>query len=266
VSKACAIVELSRRAWYREDPVERQLAADQPIIDALNAVVEKHARWGFWKCFYRLRNLGHPWNHKRVWRVYTQMRLNQKRRTKKRLPERTPSPLDIPAQLNHTWSFDFMSDSLYSGQRYRVLNILDEGVREALDIVVDTSITAHRVVRTLEQIKAERGLPSVIRVDNGSEMTSQVFTDWCEAHNIRIAYIQPGKPNQNAYIERFNRSFRDEVLDPHLFSNLNQVRELSWAWRLTYNEERPHKSLGNIPPAEFKRRLNAENSSLELCT
>ena len=159
-----------------------------------------------------------------------------------------------------------MSDSLYSGQRYRVLNILDEGVREALHIVVDTSITAQRVVRTLEQIKAERGLPSVIRVDNGSEMTSQVFTDWYEAHNIRIAYIQPGKPNQNAYIERFNRSFRDEVLDPHLFSNLNQVREISWVWRLTYNEERPHKSLGNIPPGEFKRRLNAENSSLELCT
>lgn len=131
-------MELSRRAWYREDPAERQLAADQPIIDALNAVVKKHARWGFWKCFYRLRNLGHPWNHKRVWRVYTQMRLNQKRRTKKRLPERTPAPLDIPAQLNHTWSFDFMSDSLYSGQRYRVLHILDEGVREALDIVVDT--------------------------------------------------------------------------------------------------------------------------------
>ena len=147
-----------------------------------------------------------------------------------------------------------------------MLNILDEGVREALDIVVDTSITAQRVVWTLEQIKAERALPSVIRVDNGSEMTSRVFTDWCEAHNIRIAYIQPGKPNQNAYIERFNRSFRDEVLDPHLFSNLNQVREISWAWRLTYNEERPHESLGNIPPAEFKRRLKAENSSLELCT
>ncbi len=265
MSKACAIVELSRRAWYREDPAERQLAADQPIIDALNAVVEKHGRWGFWKCFYRLRNLGHPWNHKRVWRVYTQMRLNQKRRTKKRLPERTPAPLDIPAQLNHTWSFDFMSNSLYSGQRYRVLNILDEGVREALDIVIDTSITAQRVVRTLEQIAVERGFPSVIRVDNGSEMTAQVFTDWCEAHNIRIAYIQPGKPNQNAYIERFNRSFREEVLNPHLFANLNEVREISWAWRLSYNEERPHQSLGNIPPAEFKRQLNAENSSLELC-
>ena len=92
----------------------------------------------------------------------------------------------------------------------------------------------------------------MIRVDNGSEMTAQVFTDWCEAHNIRVAYIQPGKPNQNAYIERFNRSFREEVLNPHLFGNLNEVREISWVWRLSYNEERPHQSLGNIPPAEFK--------------
>jgi len=95
-------------------------------------------------------------------------------------------------------------------------------------------------------------------------MTAQVFTDWCEAHNIRIAYIQPVKPNQNAYIERFNRSFREEVLNPHLFGNLTEVREISWAWRLSYNEERPHQSLGNIPPAEFKRQLNAEPSSLEL--
>ena len=95
-------------------------------------------------------------------------------------------------------------------------------------------------------------------------MTSQVFTDWCEAHTIRIAYIQPGKPNQNAYIERFNRSFREEVLNPHLFSNLHEVREISWAWRLSYHEERPHESLGNIPPAVFKRQLKAENSSLGL--
>ena len=156
------------------------------------------------------------------------MRLNQKLRTKKRFPERTPAPLDIPAQLSHTWSFDFMSDSLYSGQRYCVLNILEAGVREALDTVVDTSITAQRVVRTLEQIAIERGFPSVLRVDNGSEMTAQVFTDWCEAHRIRIAYIQPAKPNQNAYIDSFNRSFREEVLNPQLFGNLNEVREISW--------------------------------------
>lgn len=158
-----------------------------------------------------------------------------------------------------------MSDTLYSGMRFRVLNIIDEGVREALDIVVDTSITAKRLVRVLDLLKSQRGVPKAIRVDNGPEMTAQVFADWCSENNVRINYIQPGCPNQNAYIERFNRSYREEVLDPHIFSTLSQVRDLSWAWLTSYNEERPHSSLGNIPPAEFKRRIQAENSTLELC-
>jgi putative transposase len=158
-----------------------------------------------------------------------------------------------------------MSDALYSGTRFRVLNIIDEGVREALDIVVDTSITAQRVVRVLDLLKAERGVPRSIRVDNGPEMTAQAFADWCKENKVPIDYIEPGKPNQNAYIERFNRTYRTEVLDPHIFSTLSEVREISWAWQISYNEERPHRSLGNIPPAEFKRRLSAENSTLELC-
>lgn len=157
-----------------------------------------------------------------------------------------------------------MSDALYSGSRFRVLNIIDEGVREALDIVVDTSITAVRLVRILELLKSQFGTPKAIRVDNGPEFTAQAFADWCSENHVRIDYIQPGRPNQNAYIERFNRSYRDEVLDPHIFSTLSQVRDLSWAWLMSYNEERPHKSLGNIPPAEFKRRIQAENSTLEL--
>lgn len=108
------------------------------------------------------------------------------------------------------------------------------------------------------------GTPSAIRVDNGPEMIAQVFADWCSDNGVEIKYIQPGKPNQNAYIERFNRSYREEVLDPHIFSTISQVRDISWAWMLSYNEERPHSSLGNIPPAEFKRRLLTENSSLNL--
>lgn len=234
------------------------------MIDALNGIVEKHNRWGFWKCFHRLRLLGHRWNHKRVWRIYKAMRLNKKRRTKRRLPDRQRVPLDAPAEVNGTWSLDFMSDALYSGSRFRVLNIIDEGVREALDIVVDTSITAVRLVRILELLKSQFGIPKAIRVDNGPEFTAQAFTDWCTQNNVRIDYIQPGRPNQNAYIERFNRSYRDEVLDPHIFSTLSQVRDLSWAWLISYNEERPHKSLGNIPPAEFKRRIQTENSILQL--
>lgn len=264
VVRACDIVGLSRRAWYRGDPKERADKKDLPVIEALNEVVGKHNRWGFWKCYHRLRNMGHRWNHKRVWRVYKAMKLNRKRRAKRRLPYREAATLGTPPAVNNTWSFDFMSDTIYSGTRFRVLNIIDEGVREALDIVVDTSITAARVVRHLEQLKTERGLPRAIRVDNGPEMTAQVFADWCRRNDVRIDHIQPGKPNQNAYIERFNRSYREEVLDPHIFSNLSQVRDLSWAWMLSYNEERPHSSLGNIPPAEFKRRLTAENSSLDL--
>jgi putative transposase len=258
------VAGLSRRAWYRGDRKEEADKRDGPIVEALSELIEKHNRWGFWMCFHRLRNLGHRWNHKRVWRIYKAMRLNMKRRAKRRLPYREAAPLGTPAEVNNTWTFDFMSDTLYSGRRYRVLNIIDEGVREALDIVVDTSITANRVVRTLEQLKGQRGLPRAIRVDNGPEMRANVFAEWCHENRVRIDYIQPGKPNQNAYIERFNRSYREEVLDPHIFSTLSQVRDISWAWMLSYNEERPHSSLGNIPPAEFKRRLLAENSILEL--
>lgn len=264
IARACRVAGLSRKAWYLGDPAERVDKKDAPVIEALNELISEHSRWGFWMCYHRLRILGRKWNHKRVWRVYKAMRLNQKRRTKRRLPDRQRMPLDVPAEVNNTWSFDFMSDSLYSGRRFRVLNIIDEGVREALEIVVDTSITAIRVVRTLEQLKTQRGLPEAIRVDNGPEMTAHVFAGWCRENNVRIKYIQPGKPNQNAYIERFNRSYREEVLDPHIFSTVAQVRDISWAWMLSYNEERPHRSLGNIPPAEFKRRLLTENSSLDL--
>jgi putative transposase len=215
--------------------------------------------------FHALRLEGHRWNHKRVWRVYCAMKLNQKRRAKRRLPDRPRVPLAVPSEPNHTWSFDFMSDTLYSGHRYRVLNIIDEGTREALDIVIGTSLPSGRVVRTLQALVAEHGKPRRIRVDNGAEMTAQLFVDWCREENIEIAYIQPGKPNQNAYIERFNRSFRTEVLDANIFSSLGQVRELAWAWLLSYNEERPHAALGNIPPAEFKRLVTVENSSIPLC-
>ncbi len=239
-----------------------QLRRDQPLIDALNAIVEKHSRWGFWKCYHRLRNEGHQWNHKRLWRVYYSMNLNHKRRTKKRIPQRVRQSLEVQTVANDTWALYFMSDALYSGMRYRVLNVLDEGVRELLDVTVDTSLPAQRVVRVLEQLKDQRGLPRAIRLDNGPEFISSTLIRWCEAHGAQMMHIQPGKPNQNAFVERFNRSFRDELLDAHLFTSLEQVREMSWVWMISYNEERPHESLGNIPPSEFRRPVTAE--SLEM--
>jgi len=265
ISKSCAVVGLSRRAWYRPDPAKRQFERDQPVVDALNALLERYPRWGFWKYFYTLRGLKMKWNHKRVYRVYCAMKLNQKRRVKRILPSRPKTPLEVPSMPNHTRSFDFMSDTLYGGHRYRILNVIDEGTREALEITIATSISSARLVRVLDNLVAEHGKPRRIRVDNGAEMTSNNFVHWCHENDIEIIYIQPGKPNQNEYIERFNRSFRTEILDAHIFHTLEQVREIAWAWRITYNEERPHQSLGNITPAEFKRLATAEIPINQLC-
>jgi putative transposase len=268
VSRATAAVKLSRSAYYRKpqnNQAQRQ-RRDQPVIDALNELVEKCPRWGFWMCYDRLRLDGHRWNHKRVWRVYCEMKLNLPRRKKKRLPMRERQSMEVIPLPNQVWSMDFMSDALYAGRRFRTLNILDEGVRELLAIVVDTSIPSGRVIRVLDQLVELRGKPAAFRCDNGPEFCAQSFVDWCQEHGVEIRYIQPGKPNQNAFIERFNKSYRDEVLDAHLFSTLDQVREISEKWKNLYNEYRPHDALGRIPPAMYMRKLKLENSSLELCT
>lgn len=259
--RACAAVRLSRAAYYRR-PGQSRSERDRPVVDALNGLVDKHRRWGFWKCYDRLRLDGKPWNHKRILRVYREMKLNLPRRTKKRIPTRDPQTLQVPAAPNAIWALDFMSDALYRGRRFRTLNILDEGVREALEIVIDTSIPSGRVIRTLEQLGSWRGLPGAIRCDNGPEIVSQAFMDWCEEQGIELRYIQPGKPNQNAYVERFNRTYREEVLDAYLFEDLHQVREITYSWLREYNDERPHDSLGRIPPSMFRRNLSKlENST-----
>ena len=187
---------MSRRAWYSDDPAARQLERDQPVIDELNKLVDRYPRWGFWKYFYALRMAGQQWNHKRVWPIYCAMTLNQKRRAKRRLPDRPNTPLGALSMPNHTWSFDFINDTLYSGHRYRVLNIIDEGTREALDISIGISLPAGTVMRVLEMLIAEHEKPRRIRVDNGAEMTSTTFIEWCEQQQIQIIYIQPGKPSQ----------------------------------------------------------------------
>lgn len=261
VRKACKFANISRSSYYRPEVDWRQ--KDAAVIDALNVELKKSPRAGFWKCFGRMRYKGHRFNHKRVYRVYCQMGLNLKRRTKRVLPKRIAQPLDVLAKPNHQWALDFMHDALYCGKRFRTLNVVDEGTRECLAIEIDTSLPAERVVRVLEQLKAERGLPKQIRVDNGPELISTRLTDWCEAHHIELVYIQPGKPQQNGFVERFNGSFRREFLNAYLFDNLEQVQDMAWLWRLDYNEERTHESLGNLPPAAYRAKL--ENSTLELC-
>lgn len=246
VRRACRIARLARAVYYAPPP--DRSGTDAEVITALQAVVAGHGRWGFWKCFRRLRLDGQPWNHKRVYRVYCALRLNLPRRTKRRLPTRPVHPLAAPATLNTTWALDFMHDRLYDGRPFRTLNVLDEGNREGLAIEIGSSLGHRRVVAVLAELVAQHGAPQSLRCDNGPELIAEGLNDWCLAHGIRLRHIQPGKPNQNAYIERFNRTYRREVLDACVFSTLAEVREETATWLRSYNTQRPHDSLGQVPP------------------
>ena len=252
MARACRVAGLSRAAYYA--PPQDRLDRDAPVIEALTAVAAAHPSWGFWKCFGRLRLVGHAWNAKRVYRVYRALRLNRPRRTKRRVPKRPLHPLAAPPALNGVWALDFMSDALYDGRRFRTLNVIDEGNREALAVEVGTSLPGGRVVAVLDQLVAIHGAPHAIRCDNGPELVSETLRAWAERRGVALRHIQPGKPNQNAYIERFNRTYRREVLDACLFASLAEVRAETEAWLTTYNTERPHDSLGDVPPHTFLPR------------
>lgn len=265
VERACRIAKLSRAAYYRRPSCRSN--KDAEVIAALNAIVAQHSRWGFWKCFDRLRLQGCTWNHKRVHRVYCEMKLNLLRRTKKRVPKRIANPLMAPVAHNRIWAADFMHDVLYGGRKIRTFNVLDESNREALGIEVGTSIPSTRVIRVLERLIDMYGKPEALRIDNGPEFTASVFEDWCRERGIERLFIQPGKPDQNAFIERFNRTYRDEVLDLYIFESIEQVQLLTDEWLISYNHERPHESLGRVPPLTYlPRSTTFGDSSYRLST
>jgi len=191
------------------------------------------------------------------------MKLNIRRRAKKRLPDRVKQPLTIPEAPNQVWSIDFMSDTLVDGIRFRLFNVLDDFNRESLAIEVDTSMPSLRVIRVLNRVIAQRGKPANLRSDNGPEFISHLLQQWCEDNGITLQYIQPGKPTQNAYIERKNGSIRRELLNAYLFNSLAEVRCLSEEWRIDYNTERPHKSLGYLSPLTFAEQYYRKINNLE---
>jgi putative transposase len=262
IRRACRVLALSPGSYYyRAHPHN-----DAPVIEALNRMATDHPREGFWLYRKRLRQEGCPWNHKRLHRVYCRLNLNLPRRAKKRLPPRVRVPLAVPAAPEHVWSVDFMHDRLYAGRAFRTFNVVDDFAREGLAIEIDTSLGAERIVRALENLIAWRGLPRAIRCDNGPEFLAGRFVAWCAHHAIEIRYIQPGKPNQNAFIERFNRTFRHNVLDLYLFSDLDEVREAAHRFLVDYNERRPHDALGGLPPAVYRRQHETQCSTSELCS
>jgi putative transposase len=242
--RACEAVSLSRRA-FRYVPQARD---DTTLIEALSHLAKEHADLGFGKFFDLLRAEGHRWNHKRVHRVYCEMKLNKRRKHKRRVPARHPEPLSVPAALNRCWSADFMSDALGDGRRFRTFNVIDDHRREVLAIEIDLNLGSRRVVRVLDRIAETRGLPERIRFDNGPEFTSIAVADWAEQNGVELEFIKPGRPMQNGFIERFNRTYRQAILDMYIFESLDEVRELTARWIDFYNRRRPHDSLGGKPP------------------
>lgn len=257
LTAACEMLGISRSV-YRYRP---QLNKDLPVVEAIQQVIEENPGFGFPKTFKTLRRRGHPWNHKRVHRVYCLLRLNRRRKGKRRLPTRHPQPLAVPPMANQTWSMDFMSDALMCGRRFRTFNVVDDFNRESLAIEVDLNLPAPRVIRVLDRIASQRGYPERVRMDNGPEFVSVALAGWAEDHDVQLEFIQPGRPMQHSYIERFNRTYRDEVLDLYLFRSLSEVRDITSYWMTKYNEERPHDALQDMAPVEYlMAKMTQENS------
>lgn len=262
IRRACKVVNISFSVYYYRF---KEKTADKEVIAVLEKIADKYPTYGFKKMFHLLRADGHKWNHKRVYRIYVMMGLNIRRKRKRRLPARVKTPHILPVDCNITWSMDFMHDCLINGKSFRTFNVLDDHNREALMIAVDTSLSSRRITRDLDRLIEWRGAPQVVRVDNGPEFTSAVFEAWARRHNIKICFIQPGKPTQNSLIERFNGSYRKEVLNTHLFTRLNEVRDQTQKWLWEYNNIRPHKSLGYKSPIKFMSdRRKSRFPSLQL--
>jgi len=252
VTTACDTATISRGSYYYQ-PKSHD---DDEVKQQLELAIDKRPRRGFPKIFDAIRRQGYRWNHKKVYRVYRENEFQLKSRKKQRLHCLERKPMPRSNGVNEVWSIDFMSDSLSDGRRFRTFNVLDDFNRESLTIEIDSSLPSARVIRSLEIIGSERGFPKYIRSDNGPEFISRSFRKFCCEHRIRHRRIEPGKPQQNSFIERFNRSYREDVLDMHAFRNLGQVRELSLDWQIEYNHDRGHASLGGKSPVEYTRSFS----------
>jgi len=247
VTRACGLVDISR-SLYRYRSRRSNSGPLRARIEEISAVKR---RYGYRRVYLRLRREGWQVNRKRVYRIYRDAGLAVRRRKRKRIGLFERKPLPKPTRANVSWSMDFVADGLIGGRRLRCLTIVDDCTRECLAIEVDTSITGLRVQAVLDRLADTRGLPKSITVDNGPEFDGQVLDKWSYRTGVRLSFIRPGRPNENAYIESFNGKFRDECLNEHWFLSMAHARSVIEAWRIEYNTERPHSSLGNRTPEEF---------------
>lgn len=262
VTRACGLVMISRSLYgYRSRrPVKAGLR------ERICELAGEKRRYGYRRIHVLLRREGWTVNRKRTYRLYRDAGLAVRRRKRKRIGLFERKPLPKPLAVNRSWSMDFVSDGLCDGRRLRCLAIVDDFSRECLVLEVDTSITGKRVVAVLERLADLRGLPLSITVDHGPEFEGQVLDAWAYQAGVCLSFIRPGKPVENAYIESFNGRFRDECLNEHWFLTMAHARRAIEAWRIEYNTERPHSSLGNLTPEEYAKNGLSRNERADLLT
>jgi putative transposase len=255
---ALRIVGMSASAYrYQPAPDRNQVLREQIV-----ALAHRHRRYGAGMIYLKLRQAGQQVNHKRVDRLYAEAGLQVRRRKRKKVPVSDRQPLGRPERANQVWSMDFVFDRTAEGRAIKCLTVIDDATHEAVAVVPERAIGGYALTRILDRLVAQRGLPQAIRTDNGREFCGRAMLTWAHERGVRLFLIQPGKPNQNAYIESFNGRLRDECLNEHWFVSLAHAAVIIEAWRREYNEERPKKSLGGLTPSAYAQQLAGKSVTL----
>lgn len=256
--RALRVIGMSPSAFRYQPVTNRNSALKEKII----ALAQRHRRYGAGMIYLKLRQAGELVNHKRVDRLYAEAGLQVKMRKRKKIPMSDRHPLERPQSANQVWSMDFVFDRTAEGRSLKSLTVVDDATHEAVAIVPERAMGGNQLVRILDQLAQTRGLPKAIRTDNGKEFCSRAMLTWAHARGVQLFLIEPGKPNQNAYIESFNGRFRDECLNEHWFTSLQHARVIIDAWCREYNEERPKKSLGGLTPAAYAQTFIQKSDKL----
>ena len=249
IKKCARLMRISRSTWYYTSRKD-----DSEVINALQELSRKYPTRGFDNYYQKLRREGYTWSRNKVLRVYRELGLVRRPKRRKKLPESLRKPLEQQSQVNEVWSMDFMSDALSDGRTIRVLNVMDDYNRECLLNKGSISFPSTRVLRELDKLIQINGKPKYIRTDNGPEFRSIDYEQWMVKNGITSVYTEPGNPMQNGYIERLNRTFREDVLDAYEFCSISQFNIIAGKWQEDYNSNHPHQSLGNKSPIEFGPR------------
>ena len=255
---ALRIVGMSVSAYRYQPAPDRNSALREQIV----ALAHRHRRYGAGMIYLKLRQAGQPVNHKRVERLYTEAGLQVRKRRRKKVPVSDRQPLGRPMAANQVWSMDFVFDRTAEGRVIKCLTVVDDATHEAVAVVPERAISGHALTRILDRLAVQRGLPQAIRTDNGKEFCGRAMLTWAHARGVRLFLIQPGKPNQNAYIESFNGRLRDECLNEHWFVSLAHAKVEIETWRREYNDERPKKALGGLTPSAYARHLVGKSNTL----